>query len=74
MFLVLHRQDFLRSGFLWEEDELGKVRSRDLHFFHVFQVRIAVFLSSSASGGLFADDDPRYLEQMIIPQMTLPHP
>ena len=43
MFLVLYRQDLVRFSSLWEEDELGKVRPRDLHFFHFFQVRIVLF-------------------------------
>ena len=36
MLLVLHRQDFVRSGVLWEEDKLGKVRPWDLYFLYVF--------------------------------------
>lgn len=69
MFLVLYCQDLVRFGTLREEDKLGEVRCWNLHILYVFQVRI--ILSHPLIP--FTDDDPRHLEQMIIPLLILLH-
>lgn len=38
MLPLLHHQSFVRSFFLRKEDELGEVRSGDLHFFDRIKV------------------------------------
>ena len=68
MFFVLHRQDLFRFGSLWEEDKLGKVRCRNLHFLYVLQVRITLPRPSRS----FADDNSRHLELTITPPPILP--
>ena len=42
MLLVLHCQDFVRSGPVREEHKLGKVRCWNLYIIYIFQVRITL--------------------------------
>lgn len=48
VFPLLYHEDFVRSLVFRQEDELGEVRSRDLHFFNFVKVCVIFFMRVGA--------------------------